>query len=101
MFGSIECEVLNQVGQAPLILVLEHRSGVDNQPEFGAVLGLAVFPNPVTETVPELSGRNPGVDREFPAKGKLVGLQQAGSLASAWCRSGKECQKSDETEDSQ
>jgi hypothetical protein len=48
---------------------------VDDQPEIGPVLRLAVFPNPIAEPVLESAGRDPGVDRKLSAEGKLVRLR--------------------------
>ena len=39
--GPIECHVLDEVRQAPLVVVFEDRSGIDNEPQLGAVRRLA------------------------------------------------------------
>ena len=69
VFGPIERHVLDEVRQAPLVVVFEHRAGVDHQPQFGAVarprIAAHVVPEPVVEhTRPDLGiDRNAAVER--------------------------------------
>ena len=74
MLGPVEGHVLDHVGQAQLILVLEDRAGVDDQAQFGPVLRLPVLADVITEAVPELADRDLGVDGDLLVEGILVGL---------------------------
>ena len=71
--GAVEGQVLDHVGQAPLVVVLEHGAGPDDEPELGPVAGLAVLADPVTEAVGELADRDLGVDGDLPVKGRVFG----------------------------
>ena len=55
---AVERHVLDEVGQPELVVVLEHRTGTDDEAQEGAVLGPAVLPHVVPEAVVELSGEH-------------------------------------------
>src|SRR5712691_1180753 len=48
---TIEAHMLDEMRQAPLVIVLEHRAGVDHESQFGATTGLRVRPNEVLQAV--------------------------------------------------
>ena len=66
-----ERHVLDEVSQTELVVVLEHRTGADDEPQEGAVLGPAVLPDVVAETVVQFAGE----DRRILGQdlGQLVG----------------------------
>lgn len=72
--GPVEGHVLDHVGQAQLVLVLEDRAGVDDQAQLGPVLRLPVFADVITEAVPELADRDLGVDGDLLVEGILIDL---------------------------
>ncbi|NTU51754.1 MAG: insulinase family protein, partial [Candidatus Aminicenantes bacterium] len=66
--------VLDDVGQAELVLVLEDRAGVDDKAELGPVLRLPVLSDPVAEAVRKTADRDPGVDGDLLVERIEVGL---------------------------
>ena len=64
MRGSVEAHVFNEMRQPPLIVVLEHRAGVDDEPEFGAALRLRVRPDEVLHAVGKPAGADLRIDRD-------------------------------------
>ena len=80
MRRAVEGQVLDDVGQAALVLVLEDRAGVDDQAQLGPVLRLPVLADPVAEAVRELADRDPGVDRDLLVEGVGGGRSGRGRL---------------------
>ena len=61
---AVEHHVLDEVGDAALRVGLENRSRVHDEPELGALLGLLVAPDDVTEAVRELAAHDVRIGRE-------------------------------------
>ena len=49
--GAVEAHVLDEVRQTPLVVVFEHRAGLDHEPQFGATPRLPVRTHVVAQTV--------------------------------------------------
>ena len=57
--AAVERHVLDEVRQAELVVVFEHRPRVDHQPQFGAPEGPAVLPDVVAQAVREIADADP------------------------------------------
>ena len=57
----VERHVLDEVREPPLVVVLQHRAGVDHQPQLGAVLRVAIGADIPRQPVLQL----PGPDRRI------------------------------------
>ena len=63
MQRAVERHVLDEVREPALVFILEHRAGVDGQPELGTGLGQPVLADVVAEAVRERADRNQRIDR--------------------------------------
>ena len=63
MCGAVKRHVLNEVRQAALILIFQHGTGIDHQPQFHAFFGLGVFADVVAQSVGQCAGLDRGIDR--------------------------------------
>jgi hypothetical protein len=63
MGRAVERQVLDHVGQAALVVVLEHGAGLDHEPQLDAVLRLAVALDVIGQAVRQLADLDPGADR--------------------------------------
>ena len=68
--GAVEGHVLGEVGQALLVVVFEHGTGFDHQPQFELVFGARVFMDVVSEAVGQLAGVDQGADGQIAGEGK-------------------------------
>ena len=64
MLGAVEGHVLDEMRQPPLIVVLEHRPGVDDQPQLGAPARLPVRPHEILQPVGEPAFADLRIDRD-------------------------------------
>ena len=78
---AVEGHVLDEVRQPALVVVFEHRSGVDHEPELGAVLRLLVGADVVAHAVRERADRDPRVDGNGGRQGRVVRPGHDGALA--------------------
>ena len=60
---SLELHVLDEVREATLVIVLQHRSGADDQPHFGLARGLGVRADVEAEAVGQAADQDLGIDR--------------------------------------
>ena len=59
---AVERHVLDEVREPALVVVLEHRAGVDHEPELGAALRLLVGADVVAQAVRQRADRDPRID---------------------------------------
>ena len=60
---SVERHVLDEMRQAALVIVLEHRAGIDHEPELGAMLGIPIGAHVPGEAVVEPALAHRGIER--------------------------------------
>src|SRR5690606_18298312 len=60
----VERHVLDEVGQTALVLVFENGAGVDDQPQLGALRGLAVHADVVAKAVGQCTRGDAGIQRK-------------------------------------
>jgi hypothetical protein len=60
---AVEGHVLDDVGETTLVVVLEHRAGVDGEAQLGAPLWLGVVPDVIAEPVRQRADGDPRIDR--------------------------------------
>ena len=63
MLGSVERHVLHEVSKTELCVLLQDRSDIHYEPQFGAILGLAVLPDVVAQPVLEFAHSDVWVHR--------------------------------------
>jgi hypothetical protein len=51
MLGTVEAHMFDEMRQPPLVIVFEHRAGVDHKAQFGATSRLRVRTNEVLQAV--------------------------------------------------
>ena len=61
---AVEGHVLDEVREAALVVVFEHRAGVDHEPQLGARLRLPVRADVVAQTVRQRADRDQRIDRD-------------------------------------
>ena len=61
---AVECHVLGEMGQPLLVVLFEHGPGLDDEAQFGALLGLLVGADVVAQAVLERALGDLGVDRD-------------------------------------
>ena len=61
---AVERHVLDEVGEAALIVVLEHGAGVDDEPQLGPPGRLGVAPDVVAQPVRQRADGDPRIDRD-------------------------------------
>ncbi len=71
MRRAVEPHVLDEVRQAPLVVVLENRTGPHDQAKLEAMLGIPVMTNPVAQAVRQLTGVHGGVGWQRSGAGRL------------------------------
>jgi hypothetical protein len=77
---TFELHVLDEVREAALILVFEHRPGLHDQPQFGLPRGLAIRPDVKPQAVWQAADQDLGVDRHLLREG-VCGNRGGGRLA--------------------
>ena len=73
---AVEGHVLDEMRQAPLVVVLEHRPGVDDQSQLGAPARLPVRPHEILQPVGEPAFADLRIDRDD--LGERVGRRRGG-----------------------
>ena len=64
VLGAVERHVLDEMRQPALVVVLEHRAGVDDEPQLGAASRLPVRPHEVLQAVREPAFADLRIDGE-------------------------------------
>ena len=77
---AVEGHVLDEVRQAALVVVFEHRPGVDDEPELGAILGLLVDADVVAHAVGQRADRDPRIDGNGRRQRRVVRTRDDGAL---------------------
>ena len=83
MLRAVEGHVLEHVGEAALVLLLEHGARVDGQAQGDAVLRAVVVADVVRDAVREAPAAHRGVERH-----RLVERVGGGGVAGVWPRRG-------------
>ena len=64
VLAAVERHVLDEVGEAELVGVLDDRPDVDDQPELGALVGRAFCADVVAQAVRQVADRDARIDRD-------------------------------------
>ena len=86
----LELHVLDEMRQPVLVVVFEHRPGLDDQPQLGAVGRLAVRSHVIAQPVRQRADDRLGVDRHLLRQG-ILRDRLGGGLASLRRRLGGLC----------
>ena len=78
---AVEAHVLDEVGQPSLIVVLENRSRVDDQPELGAALRLLIPADVVAQAVGQRPDGDPRVNGNGRRERYVLGAGRDGALS--------------------
>ncbi len=73
---AVERHVLDEVREAALVVVLEHRAGVDGEAELGAPGRLGVVADVVAQAVRQRADRDPRIDRHRDGQRRRLGRRR-------------------------
>jgi hypothetical protein len=100
MARPLELHVLDEVGEAALIVVFEHRSGLDDQPQFGLARGPGIGPDIEAQPVGQAADQDLGIDGHVRLE--RVGSHRCGGRVAAardlggWRRGNRGNEQTDE-----
>jgi hypothetical protein len=77
---AVEAHVLHEVREPALIVILENRSCVDDEPELGPGLRILVGTHVVPHAVGERADRDPRIDGNRLSEGRVEGAGHNGAL---------------------
>ena len=80
---AVERHVLDEVRQPALVLVFEHRTGVDDEPQLGARLRLPVLADVVAQAVRQRAHRDQRIDRNGLVERRVLEVDGGGRLLGA------------------
>ncbi len=91
--GAVETHVLDEVRQAPLVVVFENRSGVHHQPQLGPALRLVVGAKVVAQAVRQRPDGNTGIDGDGGGQGNVLRAGRDRALGGGYQSGGRDDQR--------